>query len=221
MQNKDVTPEEKLLNLIKGNKYVKEQKKENISEQAREEVLEKDTDASLSKKTDKANEGVVLRKKIKKANNPYSVINKVLILVVAISFIVMILGYRFPYKPKNEISKEVDVSRETDTTIKKSPPLNDYTKIVNSRKMFKVFEAPKPREKGPVKPKVTLGQLLAGYTFVGIIFGDDPQAIIEEKRSKQSYYLNAGQYIGDIKIDKIDKGKVTVSYGDETMDIRI
>lgn len=234
----NITPEEKLLNLIKGSKGSEEKKKGEVPSDAKEAPKAGETpkakEAPKAEEAPKAKEEVeaktkehvpaVIRKRKKELGNPFPILNKFLFLIMSGVLVYMVVGYIFPYKSKTDISERIE-GREALKSAKEDlvvlPPLSNYTTAVRRRKMFKVYEPPKPKTVGPTKPKVTLQQLLGGYTFVGIIGGDPPQAVVEEKRSKQSYYLSAGQYLGEIKIDKVQKGKVTVSYGDETMDIRI
>lgn len=215
----NISPEEKLLNLIKNGKRLEKDKETHSRVE--------ETSATKGEVGEERTEQLtptVIKKRRREFPNLLSALNRVLALVMLGVLVYMVLGYIFPYKSKTEIPEQIDISKIPEVGeehIGELPPLSDYTRLLSRRQMFKVYEPPKPKPVGAPKPKVTLQQLLGGYTFVGIIFGEPPQAIVEEKRSKQSYYLSAGQYLGEIKIEKIERGKVTVSYGDETMDIRI
>ncbi len=46
--------------------------------------------------------------------------------------------------------------------------------------------------------------------LVGIIPGNDPQAIIEDKKSQQTYYLKKGQAVNGITVEDIDGGRVSL-----------
>lgn len=209
------SPEEKLLELIKkGANSPKEilpepPKKEKPAE---EPVPKPKSIPSVSKR---------VRARYTKS---FSVLNKFLVVLVVCVIVYMVLAYiKNPYKSKTEISSEVEIetSGELLEDTPASSPISHYVEILGGRQMFKLYEVPKPKPVGPPKPRVTLQQLLAAYTFIGVIFGDVPQAIIEEKRTGQSFYLTAGQYLGEIKIEKIERGKITVSYEDEMMDVNI
>lgn len=207
----NISPEEKLLDLIKKGK-------DNIKDIPPEQP-----------KQEKSAEGPVapigVPKKIRiRYASPFSILNKFLIIAVICAIVYMVFAYKYPYKPETEISSHVEIEKGEGAigeTPKPLPPVSHYMDIMSRRQMFKLYEVPKPKPQGPTKPKVTLQQLLAGYTFVGVIFGDVPQAIVEEKKTGQSFYLTAGQFLGEIKIEKIERGRITVSYEDESMDISI
>lgn len=205
----NISPEEKLLSLIKkgGNDT-------------------KNTPPPQPPKQEEPPKGPIAipRKKRVKGIKSSAILNKFLVICALCAIGYMIFSYLSAYKPKTRIPERVELKKEDQTlegASAKVPPLSNYTDVLSSRQMFRLYEVPKPKPTGPTKPKVTLGQLLGGYTFVGIIFGDVPQAIVEEKRTGQSFYLVAGQLLGEIKIEKIERGKITVSYEDERMDISI
>lgn len=219
----NISPEEKLLNLIKK---TNSNPKNTVPEHspAAQGLNEKPKQEEPVEEPAKTQKGVsVVPKKIRKnIIVHFSLLNKFLIICILGTVIYLVFGYSFPYKSKTAIPERVGMTGGvSEETPKPQPPLTHYTEALSQRQMFKLYEAPKPKPTGPPKPKVTLQQLLGGYTFVGIIFGDVPQAIIEEKRSGQSFYLTSGQYLGEIKIEKIERGKITVSYEDERMDVSI
>ncbi|NOX97863.1 MAG: hypothetical protein GXO98_07405 [Nitrospirae bacterium] len=47
------------------------------------------------------------------------------------------------------------------------------------------------------------------------------QAVIVDNNKKKTYFLNTGQSIGEIKVEKILKGKVILSYEGEQLDLRL
>lgn len=232
---KDKTsPEEKLLNLIKNKSKNEEQKPEEKKESTQPAQGENVKQEQPHIKTSaKITQRIILTKnKIVKAagqriaikRNYISLLNKLLLIVFIASAGYLIYTLLVKYKSDTVIPEQIKQKKmieETEGGLANIPSVDQYTSVVNSRQLFKMFEQPKPKAEEPKKPKITLQQILAGYTFIGIIFGDPPQAIVEEKRTKQSFYLSAGQFLGEVKIEKIEKGKVTVSYNEETMDIRI
>ena len=51
----------------------------------------------------------------------------------------------------------------------------------------------------------------------GIFVGTNPQAIIEDTKSKQVYFLSPGERIGEIELKELLPGKVKLDYyGQET-----
>jgi len=47
-------------------------------------------------------------------------------------------------------------------------------------------------------------------SLVGIISGENPQAVVEDKKNQKTYYLSRGQLIGDLRVDDIKEGKIIV-----------
>lgn len=214
MQN-EISPEEKLLNLIKGgggdSKDTLSSKKES------REVVQKPTQPP---------KGIAsVPKKVKPKGIKFLLIlNRLLIISMITAIIYMIFGYMHSYRSNVQIPEKVELKpgEGLEQQPTKTPLLvSYYTDVLAKRQMFKLYEVPKLKPTGPPKPKVSIQQLISGYTFVGILFGDVPQAIVEDKKTGQSFYLTAGQSLGEIKIEKIEKGRVTVSYEGETMNISI
>ena len=155
-----ISPEEKLLNLIKGSRESEEKK--GVPRQVEE--------TSQVKKESKSKEQIPasVKKRGKELGNPFPLLNRFLVLGMLGVLIYMGLGYIFPYKSKTEIPEHVEVSKAPELAEKGIgvlPPLSNYTGVVGGRQIFKVYEPPRPKPVGPSKPKVTLQQLLSGYTF--------------------------------------------------------
>ena len=53
--------------------------------------------------------------------------------------------------------------------------------------------------------------LIKDINLVGIISGDNPQAIIEDKKAQKTYYLSKGQAIGIFQIEDIQDSKIILS----------
>lgn len=210
----NISPEEKLLNLIKKNGDEKENNAEVSPEQT-----------PLSDEADSAKkEPIATVKKHGPLRNNFLVYNKILLLLFVGFVALMVYGYLYPYKSTTNIPEKIKIVDSVDIVeeqINKMPEVSHYTNKLSGRNLFKIFETPKPKQQAPDKPKVTLAQVMAGYDFVGILFGDTPQAIVEEKRSGKSSYVSEGQKVGEVTVEKIEKGKVTVRYDEETMTINI
>lgn len=50
------------------------------------------------------------------------------------------------------------------------------------------------------------------FNLVGIIPGDQPQAIVEDIESAKTYYLNKGQSVAGIEVEDIADGRVVISF---------
>lgn len=56
-------------------------------------------------------------------------------------------------------------------------------------------------------------------SLVGIISGENPQAVVEDKKNQKTYYLSRGQLIGDLRVDDIKEGKIIVDRKGEKFEL--
>jgi hypothetical protein len=59
-----------------------------------------------------------------------------------------------------------------------------------------------------------------GIKLVGIIWTDNPQAMLEDAKEQKTYLVSAGDNIGDLKIKKILSDKIIVSKGGQEWALR-
>jgi type II secretory pathway component PulC len=168
MSKNNISPEEKLLHLIKGKKSEKEHK----------------------------------------VKNPRRII--LVIFFLACSY--LLAAFIYPWlgsekinlqeKPKAgpapEIAPEIKVK-----------PYEYYLQGIEERKIFNNTSPPRIEE----QPASAAGiGLIKDVALIGIISGDNPQAIIEDKKAQKTYYLNKGQFIGEFQIEEIKEGKIILNH---------
>jgi len=94
-------------------------------------------------------------------------------------------------------------------------PLEVYLNNIRSKR---IFVSEQYYQMG--KPAVGVAMdALKDMNLVGIITGDNPQAIIEDKKNQKTYYVNKGQYIGEFLIEDILEGKVIISRNNERFEL--
>lgn len=74
-----------------------------------------------------------------------------------------------------------------------------------------IFSASAVTQKLDGKPAAVNTDLLKDLNLVGIIAGDSPQAIIEDRKLQKTYYVNKGQIISEFQVEAIEDGKVALS----------
>ncbi|MBU4589584.1 MAG: hypothetical protein KKG01_01515 [Candidatus Omnitrophica bacterium] len=74
-----------------------------------------------------------------------------------------------------------------------------------------------------VKKPVSISkeEILKDLTLLGIITGEDNQAIIEDKKTKKTQFLYKGDSIGDLKVIDIKDSEVMLDYNGERIELRI
>jgi len=62
---------------------------------------------------------------------------------------------------------------------------------------------------------------LKDISLIGVISGDDPQAVIEDKRTQKTYYVNKGQFIEQFQVEDIKDGKIVLTCGGERFELSL
>ncbi|HTY44646.1 MAG TPA: hypothetical protein VMD52_01475 [Patescibacteria group bacterium] len=90
-------------------------------------------------------------------------------------------------------------------------PYSYYLEAARRRQVFNVPAA------APLQPAVIASEgpgsdATKDLSLVGIIAGVIPQAIIEDKKVKKTYYVNKGQRIGEVLVEDIQEGKIIINH---------
>ncbi|MEA3560539.1 MAG: hypothetical protein U9R31_02065 [Candidatus Omnitrophota bacterium] len=97
-------------------------------------------------------------------------------------------------------------------------PFLHYFEMVRRRNIFSPVilkkDKPKPKAKG-----ITLSKLAKDLKLVGIAWGKEPVAMIEDTAAKKTYFLKKGNSINQFKIDDVLKGKIILSFKGETLEL--
>jgi type II secretory pathway component PulC len=96
-------------------------------------------------------------------------------------------------------------------------PYDFYTQGIKSKQIFGTATAQLTQESN-----VTVGaNLIKDINLVGVISGDSPQAIIEDKKSQKTYYVTKGQLIGEFQVENIGDGKIILNYNGQRFELSI
>jgi len=142
------------------------------------------------------------------------VVNKVFIILCSILICYSVVDFVFNRK---DIKKFYDTIsgvkhvREEGREIVALRPFLHYLAIVQRRNIFSPIEIVKEVDEAEEKKK-TLQDLLSDLILVGIAWGKEPQAMIESKEQEQTYFLNKGEMINSLKVERILRNKVILSY---------
>ncbi len=116
-------------------------------------------------------------------------------------------------------------------------PLADYLKEFEKRDLFRPVIPPKPKEKEaktpepkekPPEPKKKppqptsiqiLEKKVKTLKLVGISWGKNPVAMIEDTTSRETSFLKTGQFINEIQVKVIMKDRAVLSLGDAEYDL--
>jgi len=76
-------------------------------------------------------------------------------------------------------------------------------------------------EKEVVVKKISKEEILGNLNLLGIITGDNNQAIIEDKTLKKTFFLYKGDSIGELKVYEIKNSVVILDYKGERIELNI
>lgn len=197
----NISPEEKLLRLIRNGKKQNKPAGNNLAA-----VLSAPAPLPDTKPASKSPKIVI---------NPdyfsFPFLRKAVLAVFIISTVFLIASLVYPLlgltKVKiPQIEQEVVGDKKTDQQVQVRP-YEEYLAGIQGRQIFSASTVYSQSSAGGVS-----GELVKDINLVGIISGDNPQAIIEDKKAQKTYYLFRGQFAGEFQVDDIQEGKVILNY---------
>ncbi|MCM8797224.1 MAG: hypothetical protein NC923_05025 [Candidatus Omnitrophica bacterium] len=206
--NENISPEEKLLRLIKGEKKPSAYSSaQNIVSEIKAESIDRQKSFFL---VNLINAWV---KTIFSSANLHKIVSGALLL--SLIYLVFVFVYplfglkvKFPEVPQGipkgleDISKQENQSFESrqEQTLKRQ-----------------IFANPSTLE-NPISAAVE-SQSIKDINLVGIIAGENPQAIIKDNKTQQIFYLSKGQFIGEFQIEEIQDGKIILERNEEKFEL--
>lgn len=154
-------------------------------------------------------------------------LNRVLVAMVLAGTVYLISDFTFYQSPKNRVLQSVstaDALHPEEGAWKAQPrELSYYKDAVGRRNPFLPpgSELSVQAEQGaspqgtpaPAQNKIT--EILAQWKLVGISWGAEPLAMVEDTQTGRTYFLKNGQQVGEIKVQSITKQKMIISYQGE------
>ena len=94
-------------------------------------------------------------------------------------------------------------------------PFQYYLDGIANRQVFKAAYA--GNTESPLSAAGS--ESIRDFSLVGIISGDNPQAIIQENKTQKTYYLNKGQAIAEYTIEDVLSDKVILNAGGQRYEL--
>ena len=215
---KEISPEERLLSLIKTKNRTAIPVQ--IPQTAQTPQMPKETPAeTVISKADERLDGMLKSELFKnKLFEPAILksVNKYLVVILGILLLYFTIDLIFvrPYKnvqtliakanaPQTQNEKKFQAAPKDITVVK---DYSSYSNAVPGKTVFGQSQG------GPAAPEDVgaSGDISDTIGLVGIIAGDNPQAIIEDKKAQKTYYLNKGQSFNGYVVEDISENKVSL-----------
>ncbi len=134
---------------------------------------------------------------------------KALLVIFIISCIYLLFSLLYPlFTPKDAPLIKLDEKNtpaEKITFEIKAKPYEFYSAAVKNRQLFGGVSSQNTEGAAPVM----LGnELIKDINLIGIVSGDNPQAVIEDKRTQKTYYVSKNQFISQFQVEDIQEGKI-------------
>jgi hypothetical protein len=200
----NISPEERLLRLIRG------KKKEGTPLEKKPASVPLDLKPSV-----KHSIYPIVQKYLAFFYEPRKIVMITLgasLIYLAASFIYPLLGLGKIKLPQVTPEKIIESKIEPTQEIK---PYEFYLEAAKGRQIFGSVSG-----QGAEQPASSINaDLIKDINLVGIISGENPQAVIEDKKAQKTYYVTKGQFIGEFQVDDIQEGKIILNYNGQKYEL--
>ena len=211
---KDISPEERLLRLIKGS--ARRESGQEVNKAAPKLIDSQHSERPLPSKFNPL--GFLTKIKSFDIYN-FKFANKVLSILIILSLLYFVLSFVL-FRPSASLKLTPMAAdnkiKDLTAPIPEPKPYSDYASQLNRRDLFQSSVSSQPQI-GSSKDIST--DITKELSLLGIVRGDKPQAIIEDQRTKKTYFLNIGDSINGLVIESIGEGKVTLDYHGQKFDL--
>jgi PAB1-binding protein PBP1 len=214
----EITPEEKLLNLIRrpDKKLAKQKAQDNIASS-------KEKSSSIS--SGKPAVSVISNKKDKKSVFVgiklvnFALVNRLILFVAFLSLALFSVDI-FLRSPNS--SKYLSHQRENQKTVlfkeKKTAPYSYYQQEIAKKNIFRSGSV-EAKSKKVIPAGTVFKELIKDLKLLGIVSGDKSQAIIEDQKARQTYFLYAGDLLGEIKLEEVYSDRIILEFKGERISL--
>ena len=152
--------------------------------------------------------------------------NRLLIGMAALLTLIWVIDFfstQSQYEARLEMVERTQLVAPTQTKSVSLPSL-DFSTVLDQAKQRNMFTLIPPKANEPVK--VEAAEDLTPYVnelkLVGVIWSDNPQAMIEQTKEGKTLLLGKGEKVGQFRIKDILKDKVILGLetGDQTWELR-
>lgn len=101
-------------------------------------------------------------------------------------------------------------------------PYEFYGEGINARQIFASPAAEEAQGAAPAAAAaVSTEELLNNLQLLGVLSGVSPQAVVEDKKAQKTYYLSKGQAIGELVVEDIQEGKIMIKRNNERFELHL
>ena len=151
-------------------------------------------------------------------------LQKYALALLAAAIVYLVVALARPFFGFRKITLEAGAGRpaEQNATVasEEVKPFDFYAAPLMGRNIFVDYGTAAPSSEGAVV-QVAAADMVKDISLVGIIMGENPQAVIEDKAAQRTIYVSKGQSIREMQIDDIQEGKIILSHKGEKFELTI
>lgn len=150
---------------------------------------------------------------LKVLNKVFLVISLILLSYSIVEFVFVRSDIEAVFKKaKRPIKKEAE-----EKPLLEPRPFLHHLEMVRRRDIFSPIRL-KEAEKPEVKKK-QLQEMAKDLSLVGISWGEEPLAMVEDKKANKTHFLKKGDMLDNLKVEDVLKDRVILSFMGETMEL--
>jgi len=213
----EISPEEKLLNLIR--RPDKKPSKQKLSD--RSIVLKSDLHSKVSTflpdhKNSFSKEKKTIFAGFKFLN--FVLINRLILLAVFIFSVLLFIDLFLRYPNLSKFQSHTKDYLKTIPQKEEIKPYEYYSQEISKRALFNA-ESTESKVEKVIPAGQTFKELIRGLKLLGVVSGDNPQVIIEDQKLQKTYFLYPGDYLGEIKIEEVYSDRVILEFKGERISL--
>lgn len=224
----DFSPEEKLLRLIRGERKQKESSVVGKSDSSHSST-EKSSAEIRAVKGERGTSSMF------GGERKYSKFINMTLMAMLIATTAFFIYDLISSKPQQGVSiagRGPDIaSQEFQSTVKEKEsmeqqtrpvPFSSYAESIGKRELFRPIKTEVQKEKAKIEKKSeTAEEKLKNLSLIGIVSGETPQAIIEDKKNQKTYFLNKGQTVNQMTLEDILSDRVILNFEGEKFELAL
>lgn len=148
-----------------------------------------------------------------------SSIQKIILIIFTLSVIYLISSFVYPLIGTKEIRvSKITTANANEQKTESKEEIKPFEFYKGAIADHQIFSGPLSQSGSLPAGNIDL-DLTKDIGLVGIISGENPQAIIQDKKAKKTYYVSKGQFIGELQVEDIQQGKVIITYRGQSFEL--
>jgi|GEM_PF-895953 len=220
----EFSPEEKLLRLIRGEKRHKDKP-------PAEKVESLPSPAEAPSAGIQYDVGAAAASTDERGDFKFVNLALIIILIITVGFFVFeFVSPKFKGAVEESVQEPLPVGQKTppqtpelptaDQEIQ-TPPFSTYAEVIGRRDLFKPQQPEVPPEKTPEKTLEAAYNKLNDLLLIGIIAGEKPQAVVEDRKNQKTYFLYKGQTVNQMRVEDILGDRVIFVFEGERFELSL